>query len=70
MADPRETWQKLQTAIQQQGRRGFGAGGPAGGRAAGGIGALIALGLGGYVLSNSLFNGMLRRLRGILLNTG
>ncbi|EFE36110.1 uncharacterized protein ARB_05047 [Trichophyton benhamiae CBS 112371] len=56
MADPRETWQKLQTAIQQQGRRGFGAGGPAGGRAAGGIGALIALGLGGYVLSNSLFN--------------
>ncbi|EGD95333.1 prohibitin [Trichophyton mentagrophytes] len=56
MADPRETWQKLQTAIQQQGRKGFGAGGPAGGRAAGGIGALIALGLGGYVLSNSLFN--------------
>ncbi|EFE43774.1 hypothetical protein TRV_01452 [Trichophyton verrucosum HKI 0517] len=56
MADPRETWQKLQTAIQQQGRRGFGAGGPPGGKAIGGIGALIALGLGGYVLSNSLFN--------------
>ncbi|EFQ99011.1 prohibitin-2 [Nannizzia gypsea CBS 118893] len=58
MGDPRETWQKLQNAIQQQGRRGFGAGGgfPAGGKAFGGVGVLIALGLGGYVLSNSLFN--------------
>lgn len=60
MADPRETWQKLQNAIQQRGRGGFGAGGgfPAGGKAFGGAGLLIALGLGGYVLSNSLFNGM------------
>ncbi|EAS35668.3 prohibitin-2 [Coccidioides immitis RS] len=58
MADPRETWQRLQTALQQRGRgAGFG-GFPGGrpGRAFGGIGALVALGLGGYVISNSLFN--------------
>ncbi|KAF3480331.1 prohibitin-2 [Arthroderma uncinatum] len=55
MTDPRETWQKLQNAIQQKGRGGFG-GFPAGGKAFGGAGLLIALGVGGYVLSNSLFN--------------
>ncbi|EEP76118.1 prohibitin-2 [Uncinocarpus reesii 1704] len=57
MADPRETWQRLQTALQQRGRGGpFGRMPGGGGRAAGGIGALIALGLGGYLISNSLFN--------------
>lgn len=59
MADPRETWQRLQTALQQRGRGGFGGmpGGGKPGRTLGGVGALVVLGLGGYVLSNSLFNG-------------
>ncbi|WEW57990.1 Prohibitin-2, subunit of the prohibitin complex (Phb1p-Phb2p) [Emydomyces testavorans] len=61
MADPRETWQRLQTALQQRGRGGFGGfggfpGGGKPGRALGGVGALVVLGLGGYVISNSLFN--------------
>lgn len=54
--DPREHFQQIQRTIQQRGR-GFG-GLPGGGGAAGrGVLALIALGVGGVVLSNSIFNG-------------
>ncbi|KAK2750624.1 Prohibitin-2, subunit of the prohibitin complex (Phb1p-Phb2p) [Myotisia sp. PD_48] len=53
--DPRETWQRLQNTLQQKGRSGFG-GFPSGPKAFGGAGALIILGIGGYVISNSLFN--------------
>ncbi|KAK2879375.1 Prohibitin-2, subunit of the prohibitin complex (Phb1p-Phb2p) [Arthroderma sp. PD_2] len=55
MTDPRETWQKLQNAIQRRGAGGFG-GFPSGGKAFGGAGLLIAIGVGSYVLTNSLFN--------------
>jgi len=56
--DPRETWQRLQNTLQQRGRAGFGPGFPGGSprRAFGGAGALILLGVGGYIISNSLFN--------------
>jgi prohibitin 2 len=59
MSDPRQTWQRLQQSLQQQGRgSGFPGGGfPSGGRALGGAGGLLLLGVGGYVLLNSLFNG-------------
>jgi len=58
--DPREHFQKIQRTLQQRGGSGFGGGLPAGGApAARGILALIALGVGGVVLSNSIFNGML-----------
>ena len=54
--DPREHFQQIQRTIQQRGR-GFG-GLPGGGGAAGrGVLALVALGVGGVVLSNSIFNG-------------
>ncbi|RVX72434.1 Prohibitin-2 [Exophiala mesophila] len=53
--DPREHFQQIQRTIQQRGR-GFG-GLPGGGGAAGrGVLALVALGVGGVVLSNSIFN--------------
>lgn len=62
-SDPRETWRRLQVALQQQrGRGGFGGmpgGSPRG--TIGGMGALVLLGVGGYALSNSLFNGMFGR---------
>ncbi|KIV90196.1 hypothetical protein PV10_07527 [Exophiala mesophila] len=52
--DPREHFQQIQRTIQQRGR-GFG-GVPGGGAAGRGILALVALGVGGVVLSNSIFN--------------
>lgn len=60
MADPRETWQKLQNALQEKGRAGFGGGFPGGGggRALGGASALFIAGVGIYVGINSLFNGV------------
>jgi len=58
--DPREHLQRLQRTLQQRG----GSGGVPGGAAAGrGVLLLIALGLGGVVLSNSIFNGESLRLR-------
>ena len=54
----RETWQRLQNALQERGGasgfRGMPGGGP---RAFGGAGALILTGVGIYVGINSLFNG-------------
>lgn len=54
---PKEQWERLQVILQNRGRYGgFPSGG--GGRGGGvGAAALITLGLGAYVLSNSLFNG-------------
>ena len=57
--DPRETWQRIQRSIQQRGQQGFGGGLPGGNAGRSGIVALIALGIGGVIISNSLFNGML-----------
>ncbi|KAI2402315.1 Prohibitin-2, subunit of the prohibitin complex (Phb1p-Phb2p) [Ophidiomyces ophidiicola] len=56
MANSRETWQRLQMVLQQRGRGGGFGGVPGGGKGIGAMGALVALGLGGYVISNSLFN--------------
>jgi len=56
--DPREQWQKIQQRLQQSGRAGFGGGLPSGGAAGRGFIALVAVGLGAVVLSNSIFNGM------------
>jgi len=54
--DPREYMQRLQRALQQRQSAGFG-GMPGGARGAGrGIFGLVALGVGGYILSNSIFN--------------
>ena len=58
MADPRETWQRLQNALQQ--RRapgGFPGGGP---KNAAGTVILIGMGLAGYVAYNSLYTGKSR----------
>lgn len=55
MADPRETWQRLQSSLQKTRGGGFGGGVPP--KAFGGTAALIVLGLGAYGLTNSLFNG-------------
>jgi len=56
--DPREAWQRLQRSIQQRGRAGFSGGFPGGnaGRIFGP--GIIAVVIGGFILSNSLFNGM------------
>lgn len=54
--DPREYMQRLQRALQQR-QGGFGGGMPSGGPAAGrGLVGLIALGIGGVIISNSIFN--------------
>lgn len=56
--DPREAWQRLQRSIQQRGRAGFGGGFP-GGNAGKALGpGVILLVIGGFIVSNSLFNGM------------
>jgi hypothetical protein len=55
--DPREQWQKIQQRLQQTSRAGFQGGLPGGGAAGRGFVALVALGLGAFVLSNSIFNG-------------
>ena len=58
MADPRETWQKLQNALQQ--RRAASGGFPGGGpkNAAGAV-LFIGIGLASYVAYNSLYTGAL-----------
>ncbi|KAK5052541.1 Prohibitin-2, subunit of the prohibitin complex (Phb1p-Phb2p) [Exophiala bonariae] len=53
--DPREHLQRLQRTLQQRGGGGFG-GVPGGAGASRGILGLIALGVGGVILSNSIFN--------------
>jgi prohibitin 2 len=56
--DPRETLRKLQQTLQQRTRNGFGgSGGMPGGAQARPLAALILLGIGGYIVSNSIFNG-------------
>jgi hypothetical protein len=59
--DPRETLRKLQQTLQQRTRGGFGGMGGMGGIPGGApvkpIAALIMLGLGGIIISNSIFNG-------------
>ena len=59
--DPREQWEKLQKRIQVS-RQGFGSGGGfpgGGGRAASrGVLGLVALGIAGVAISNSIFNGV------------
>ena len=56
----REAWERVQVMLQKR-KAGFG-GFPGGGGRGGGFGlagTLILLGVGGWVASNSLFNGML-----------
>jgi len=56
--DPRETIRKLQQTLQQRTRNRFGgSGGMPGGAQLRPLAALILLGIGGYIVSNSLFNG-------------
>lgn len=59
--NPREQWERLQVILQNRGSRGgFGFGGFPSGGGRGGLGlsgALILLGVGGWAISNSLFNG-------------
>lgn len=59
--DPREAFRKLQQTLQQRTRGGFGGrgGGIPGGASARPLAGLILLGLGGLLVSNALFNGML-----------
>lgn len=57
--DPRETIRKLQQMLQQRTRNGFGgAGGIPGGASLRPLAGLILLGLGGIIISNSIFNGI------------
>jgi hypothetical protein len=57
--DPRETFRRLQQTLQQRSRQGFGVGaGIPGGASLRPLAGLILLGLGGVIVSNSLFNGM------------
>jgi hypothetical protein len=61
--DPRETFRRLQQTLQQRTRQGFGgSGGVPGGASLKPLAGLILLGLGGIIVSNSLFNGMLAHL--------
>lgn len=59
--NPKEQWERLQLMLQHRGGRGgfgFGGGFPSGGGRGGGVGvAVLVLAIGGYALSNSLFNG-------------
>ena len=56
--NPREQWERLQVILQNRARRGAG-GMPFGNPFRGGsTAALVVLVLGGYALSNSLFNGI------------
>jgi prohibitin 2 len=59
--NPRDQWEKLQVILQNRGNRGgFGFGGFPSGGGRGGLGlsgALLLLGVGGWAISNSLFNG-------------
>jgi hypothetical protein len=56
--DPRETIRKLQQTLQQRTRNGFrGSGGLPGGAPLRPLAGLILLGLGGIIVSNSIFNG-------------
>jgi len=55
--DPRETLQRLQRMLQQRSRAGFGGGGMPGGNMGRILGpGVVALVIGGFILSNSLFN--------------
>ena len=57
--DPRETIRRLQRTLQQRTRTGFGGsgGGLPGGSSLRPVVGLVLLGLGGILVSNSLFNG-------------
>jgi prohibitin 2 len=55
----REAWERLQVMLSRR-KAGFGGGFPGGGRGGMGlVGTLVLAGLGTYVASNALFNGML-----------
>lgn len=58
---PGDHWEKLQIILQNRGARpriNFGGGGLPGGRGGlGALGSLIVLGIGGWAISDSLFNG-------------
>lgn len=51
---PKEQWERLQLILQNRTRGGFPSGGPRGFGAGAG---LILLGIGGWAISNSLYNG-------------
>lgn len=54
----REAWERLQVMLSRR-KAGFGGGIPGGGRGGMGlVGTLVLAGLGTYVASNALFNGM------------
>lgn len=58
----REAWERVQLMLQRR-KGGFG-GIPGGGRGGGiGLAGLVLLGVGGWALSHSLFNGMLSMRR-------
>lgn len=54
--DPRQHFERIQRSLQQRGGAGFGGGMPGGGAAGRGVVGLILLGVGGAIVSNSLFN--------------
>jgi len=54
--DPREHFQKIQRTLQQRGGGGFGGGMPGGPAAGRGLLALVGLGVGAVIISNSIFN--------------
>jgi hypothetical protein len=54
---PKDQWERLQVILRNRSRAGgFGSGGGGGGSIGASVGLLV-LGLGGWALSNSLFNG-------------